>query len=493
MHICFALLLSSSVVVLASGTIGVVWPSCEQSRPTTTLMGTNGVTLLTVVGPANDTLYQPPVSHPPFTAVACNVSGVSAPAVCVTPANAPASNTYATVAIEFVSQNTFVESGTQVTVSYSVQFIEDIDTYNLFLFGFELITFLGDEQSLQIPTAPAFALSTGSLMQYFNYPDWDSLVPMSIVYPLQTDNVCDSFGSNENSTLPCAFRRADNMTQALRSGRFDVVVVFNLTTAGFYVTDALVTHVTAGVLFNLTNLPPRWSLTTNLSMTSPVLGFVSARSPFQLWNLFVTAQSPNCPTSAPTPLVRPSRPATTFATATPSSQDGSTTDTTTESSEALSTVTNIQTATATPIDVTEPPENLVDGHSAAQPVDETPLFIALLVVFGVICCVVLMCTVLRKRIRRSAPVRAIYNVTPSPLRAVCCYPCRKLDYELGAAYEEGKRPLLKLIRMITRSQPAIVACDATETTAASVHTTRWSPRSHRSSVRRRGCFERRAR
>jgi len=70
-------------------------------------------------------------------------------------------------------------------------------------------------------------------------------------------------------------------------------------------------------------------------------------------------------------------------------------------------------------------------------IDDTPLFIALLVVFGSICCIVLLCSVFRKRIRRSPPVKALYHAVPPPMRRVFCWPCHKLDYELGSNYEEG--------------------------------------------------------
>ena len=454
--------------------VGLKWPTCAQ--PTTTVLTGDSLQLLATIGPANDTFYQSPTTQPPFNATMCNAtdtslaSGAATPALCVIPSASPSANTYATIATQFSPVNQ-PQPGTLLTISYRLQFLEGIDSFNLFGYGFQAITFFGHFDSEYRPYGPSFGFSTGSLPAYQNYPDWDSIWPLGVVWPLTTSAFCDSLIQfNEYSATPCKFYTFLNSSDPIREGWFQVNVTFNIsvtlnasTPVSNYVTAASVVMSNGTVLFNLTDLTPRWSAEpTNDTtlMSSPVIGIVSARSPFKMWNLYASATLPGCPPTTttttttttlflPTPV--PLTP-TTWATqvsAVPASSplSAQTLPLSTTPGTIGSAPVGTTSATVTTTNTDESNATTSTGEQMMlvtspqfRPTedDDTPLFIALLVVFGSICCIVLTCTVFRKRIRRSAPVKALYSAVPGPLRHVVCYPCRKLDYELGTTYEEGE-------------------------------------------------------
>lgn len=505
---------------------GIVWPSCanQQSTTTTTLLGTGDVGRFTATGPTNDTIFQSPASVPLLHVGACASAAPDGTAqLCITPGAAPASNAYgmATVHITGTAAQPAPAAGTLVTVSYNVRFVDGVDTYNEFGYGYQLITAFGQLDAAQMPAAAAFGLATGSLPVYFNYPDWDSDVPLGSVWPLTATAQCDSLVTfNENSSTPCKFYQRSDIGAPLRAEWFAVSVTFNVSESSYYLTRATVlVNGTGAPLFDVEAPPPRWSATPIVAGATPVLAFVSARSPAVIWNLYVSATLPNCATQRSTVV-------TTATTLPPSTGSGtaphtgislspigtrmrgsnaspSTTHAGTSGSRSDATSTggsdvtsdSVVTATATGGERTSTnssgssDDNLLmsaQRSSSTGAVDDTPLFIALLVVFGSICCVVLLCTVLRKRIRRSTPVKAMYASMPPAARRVCCYPCRKLDYELGSSYEEGES-LGECVRVCVRALGMMPGLSAATSGVAAAN------RSERRAVRRRGRRRRRRR
>jgi len=437
---------------------GVVWPTCAQ--PQTTLLGTQNLAMLTAFNVINDTLFQPTDAQPPFTAVMCNTtdyhSGKQTSALCVTPSSNPNANTYAVVGVELAGSNA-PSDGTLVEVSFRVEFVEGIDTFNLFGYGFQVSTLLGYVTDEGLPVGPAFGLSTGSLPAYLAYPDWDTVVPLASVWPLQPGFFCDSLILfNENSSTPCKFYQLTDMSGPMRAAWFDVSVTFNMTAADTYVTRASVMYNGTNMLFSLADLTPRWSTVSHVPLSSqkynPLLGIMSTRSPFRMWNLYANAVLPGCPTLSAVPVSSETTTATTIAASPATTETQASTPQTVATGETLpqsiGAPTTAATATSTTANanvstnsmpVLMPADALHTSPRSITVVDDTPLFVALLVAFTCICCLVLSCTVFRKRIRRSAPVRAMYSAVPAPARRALCYPCHKLDYELGSNYEEGEQ------------------------------------------------------
>jgi len=418
------------------------WPSCATSRLSVLLSGTQ-LGALTPYEALGSPFYQPVAT---FVGSVC---GTTPGTYCLTPNNTPNANTYATVATRFVVSGTAnaPAPGTLVTARFSAQFLDHTDNYNEYVYGLQLWTFLGDYTPLgSEPKGATFSLSTGSLLGNFKYPDWDVITPMALVFPLNTSHVCDSLIMfNENSSTPCKFYNDTPFTSALRWPRFDVEVVFNMTGVSNYLVSAIVRYNGSNMLFNLTNLQPHWTaIPATPDGNNQVFGFISARSSVELSNISVTATL-NCPptTKSTTSLTATTVVPTSTTVVQTSSSSSSTSPPGVPVTPITSTLTSGSLTSTESSNATNPDNPTInlranDNTRSRNATDDTALFTALFVTFAVICCCVLMCTLFRKRIRRSRPMKALYFSTPKPLRAALCMLCIKIDHETGATYEEGK-------------------------------------------------------
>lgn len=453
--------LSCLLALSACADLTVTWPTCD-TQPTRVLVAPSQfASVFTPSGPSTGPIYQPPAT--------INATLCGADTLCFTPAFAPSANSYAALSARVLLAGAGVVPGTLLRVAYSAQFVAGVDDYNEYNYGFDLITFFGAYGTS--PQGAAFALTTGSTPANYNYPDWDSLVPMCVAWPLGAEFFCDTLLSfNENSTTPCKFYRDTPYTSPLRAGQFDVEVLFNLTGQTAYFVSALVRN-NGIVLFNITDAVPRWTQSSANSTGPHELGFVSVRSPVRLFNVNISASVDCASTATPAPpSTRPSRPS--FSPVSPSSSTalvpassaagaGTSTNAQHSTADVSSSVTDSGSLASTnntsgsntvvsprttnnnsTSETNAVEEQALSGDNNASPSahDNTSLFISLVVVFTLICCVVLSCTVFRRRIRRSPPFKAVYRATPEVVRDLFCVSCSRIDHETGGVYESGEAP-----------------------------------------------------
>jgi hypothetical protein len=399
---------------------------------------------------------------------------------CFVPMAGASVNPFAAVMMPFDSP-TPLASNSVITIGYSIQYVEGFDIVNTFGYGFDSLVFFGSSDSMIAPSGPAFGLSTGSPMSNFAYPEFDVVVPMASVFPLRgaTNHLCDVLNLyNESSAMPCAFFEQTSFGQPLRTPRFDVTLKFNFTGSTLWLMSALVKYSPSNsVLVNLTNLAESWSSTPATPDKTHYFGVISQRSPLQLTGIYLTVRPPvPCATTSTTTIatittskmtrITPAGPITSpsteppSTTSTPSQQQQTTINGASQTSiDATTTTTHFTSSTSpnsaplstngvTTITTTTINSNQTDPSVLSLPLGTTPtensvggeteLFITLFAVFAAICCCFIICTVLRKRVRRSARFRRLYFSAPRPVRVVFCFACRKADEEYQQDYQEGK-------------------------------------------------------
>jgi hypothetical protein len=461
-------------------TFTTVWPQC----------GTQSVMLMTnyyqgfqKYMPSNSSM----IFQNNFT---FNCNTVLPTTACFVPASDNNVNPFAAILMPFDSPTPLLANSI-ITIGYTVLFVENIDSYNTFGYGFDVIGFFGSSDSLLQPSAPAMGLSTGSFASNYLYPELDVLIPMVTVMPLRGANghVCDTLNLyNATSSLPCVFFQQTQYSQSYRSWPFTVTLTFNFTGSSLWLMSALVFISSTGLVANLTNLQESWSSSPATPNGTHYFGLISQRSPLELTGVYLsvrppvacttssaktttstsittstakqtrTTQLPQSPTQSTTNSAQPlsttlpvsqstslgvAMSTTTGATSTVIDSPTTTSTEFTNSSsttqpQSIPITTNSptiqpnQTTTSLPIISNAPLET--NSHSSIG--GETELFIALFSVFAVICCCFIMCTLLRKRVRRLPSFRRIYFNTPRPLRLIFFFACRKTDDEQMQDYQE---------------------------------------------------------
>lgn len=234
-----------------------------------------------------------------FTFGGCNTSSL-----CLTPQSGKLVKEYAAVLLPLESRNS-PKPGAVVTIRYTLRYVEGIDTFNLYGFGFRHIVFFGDYLSSKIAIGPSLSLASGSPQANFQYPGFDVAQPIASVQRYMANHTCDTTDAADDQTpaTTCKFYTSPVAPAPLRDAQYNITLVITIRNNSIVLSAASViafgglSQTTPVMLLNEALLPDRYSavdVDIGAADKTKYIGIVSHRSPLVISAFRVTAVAPLC-------------------------------------------------------------------------------------------------------------------------------------------------------------------------------------------------------